>query len=288
MSKLNLLLGISLFVSAAAAAQSSEGDLVFQQPYWTERPVIETLGRASLELPPNRGQFSVQFVETDREAKDAMRTAVERARAAYAAIKSVAGENSEVTTSVMVEPYYEQYRDSDGDRIENRRADKVKGYEAQVSVQVLVKNVELAGTARAAALALGPERADPLRLYLERTADVLQQSYEAAVRDGSARARISAAAAGATLGDLLVVQEGSGPCLGSWTSSAGRVAADRARRTPSSPRLESVNVTASKRGLGSQDGIVVSQSEIDALNLPSDRPMQTVEAQVCMIYAVGE
>lgn len=288
MSKLNLLLGVALFVSAAAAAQSSEGSVVFEQPYWTERPVIETLGRASLELPPNRGQFSVQFVETDRDAKDAMQAAVERARAAYAAIKSVAGETSEVTTSVMVEPYYEQYRDSDGDRIENRRADKVKGYEAQVSVQVLVKNVELAGTARAAALALGPERADPLRLYLERTADVLQQSYEAAVRDGSARARISAAAAGATLGDLLVVQEGNGPCLGRWTSSAGRVVADRVRRAPSSPVLETVNVTASKRRVSGQDGIVVSQSEIDALNLPSDRPMQTVEAQVCMIYAVGE
>lgn len=28
--------------------------------------------------------------------------------------------------------------------------------------------------------------------------------------------------------------------------------------------------------------------ETDALNLPSDYPMQTVEAQVCMIYAVGE
>ena len=288
MTKFDLLMGISLIASATAAAQSGQGSLVFEKPYWTERPVIETLGRASLELPPNRGQFSVQFVETDREAKDAMQAAVERARAAYAAIKSVAGENSEVTTSVMVEPYYEQYRDSDGDRVENRRADKVRGYEAQVSVQVLVKDVELAGTARAAALALGPERADPLRLYLERTAEVLQQSYEAAVRDGSARARISAAAAGATLGDLLVIQEGNGPCLGRWTSSAGRVAADGARRASPSPMLESVMVKSSSRGASGQNGIVVSQSEIDALNLPSDRPMQTVEAQVCMIYAVGE
>ncbi|MEO1554317.1 MAG: SIMPL domain-containing protein [Pseudomonadota bacterium] len=288
MSKLNLLLGLSLFASASAASQSMEGAPVFEQPYWTERPVIEALGRASLELSPNRGQFSVHFVETNRDSKVAMQAAVERARAAYSAIKSVAGENSEVTTSVLVEPYYEQYRDRDGDRIENRRADKVKGYEAQVSVQVLVKDVALAGTTRAAALALGPERADPLRLYLERTADVLQQSYEAAVRDGAARARISAAAAGATLGDLLVVQEGNGPCLGRWTSSAGRVIADRMRNAPAAERLDSVSVTSSKRGASAADGIVVSQAEIDALNLPSDRPKQTVEAQVCMIYDVGE
>lgn len=288
MSKLNLLLGLSLFASATAASQSMEGGAVFEQPYWTERPVIETLGRASLELPPNRGQFSVHFVETHRDSKVAMQAAVERARAAYSAIKSVAGETSEVTTSVMVEPYYEQYRDRDGDRIENRRADKVKGYEARVSVQVLVKDVALAGTARAAALALGPERADPLRLYLERTAEVLQQSYEAAVKDGAARARISAAAAGAALGDLLVVQEGNGPCLGRWTSSAGRVSADRMRQSSPVPMMEQVVVSASKRGASADDGIVVSQAEIEALDLPSDRPKQTVEAQVCMIYAVGE
>ena len=86
MTKFDLLMGISLIASATAAAQSGQGSLVFEKPYWTVRPVIETLGRASLELPPNRGQFSVQFVETDREAKDAMQAAVERARAAYAAI----------------------------------------------------------------------------------------------------------------------------------------------------------------------------------------------------------
>lgn len=288
MFKLKLLVGLSLFASLSAASQSADGDMVFEQPYWIERPVIEALGRASLELPPNRGQFAVHFVETNRESKTAMQSAVERARAAYTAIKSVAGESSEVTTSVMIEPYYEQYRDRDGDRIENRRADKVKGYEARVSVQVLVKDVELAGTARAAALALGPERADPLRLYLERTADVLQQSYEAAASDGAARARISAAAAGATLGEVLVIQEGNGPCLGRWTSSAGRVTADRVRRAPSAQMLDSVVVTSAKRGASADEGIVVSQSEIDALNLPSDRPKQTVEAQVCMIYSVGE
>ncbi|MEM7458902.1 MAG: SIMPL domain-containing protein [Pseudomonadota bacterium] len=246
--------------------------------------MIEAIGRAKLELAPNRGQFSVQFVETDRNSKAAMEAAVERARGAYAAIKAVAAEQSEVTTSVSVSPYYEQYRDRDGDRIENRRADKVIGYEARVSVQVLIKDVGLAGDARAAALALGPEQSDPLRIYLEHTADVLRLAYEAAVQDGSERARLSAAAAQARLGPLLVIQEGQGPCLGQWMGIVGNTYTNREPRANAARKMSTVSVTASRL----ESVPSVSPADIEALNLPSDRPVQTIEAQVCMIYAIGE
>lgn len=282
--KLKFLFVSVLFGASAAMAQMSETPLAFETPYWTEKPVIEVLGRANLELPPNRGEFSVQFIETDRDAKSAMQTAVERARGAYAAIKAVAAEHAEVTTSVAVSPYYEQYRDRDGDRIENRRADKVIGYEARVSVQVLVKNVELAGEARAAALALGPEESNPLSIYLQRSADALRLAYDAAVQDGAERARLSAAAAGAPLGELLVIQEGQGPCLGQWSNGMGAVIANREPRTNASRKMSTVSVTASRLEAVPD----VSIAEIEALNLPSDQPVQSIGAQVCMIYAIGE
>lgn len=288
MLKTKLLIGLSVLAAAPLSAQTDDNHRQFEQPYWTERPVIEALGRAKVEFPPNRAQFSVSFSETDRDAKVAMQSAVERARGAYEAIKAVSGDKSEVTTSVMVDPYYEQYRDRDGDRIENRRADKVKGYEANVSVRVMVHDVELAGATRAAALALGPEEANPMRVYLDQSADILREAYEAAVADAAARAKLSAAAAGASLGDLMVIQEGSGPCLGRWTGGTGRVAANLARPAALGNRLESVSVTSSKRETADVAGFVVTQSELDALNLPSDRPKQTVEAQVCLIYAVGD
>ena len=48
---------------------------------------------------------------------------------------------------------------------------------------------------------------------------------------------------------------------------------------------DSVVVTGSKR-----DGstVTITQADIDALNLPSDLPPQTMSASVCMVYAVGE
>lgn len=280
--KLRVLLAVAILGAGPVIAQSDGQTQLFEKPYWTEQPVLEALGRAKLELPPNRGQFSVRFVETDRDAKTAMQAAVERARAAYAAVKAVSEDASEVTTSVSVNPYYEQYRDRDGDRIENRRADKVIGYEARVSVDVLMKDVALAGTARAAALALGPEESDQLRVSLERSTETLRLAYEAAVEDGAARAQLSAAAAGTSLGRLLVIQEGQGPCLGQWWGEAGSVFTNRA--SDSAREMRTVSVTASRI----QSVPAVSASEIEALNLPSDRPSQTVEAQVCMINAIGE
>ncbi|OYW81785.1 MAG: hypothetical protein B7Z22_15185, partial [Hyphomonas sp. 32-62-5] len=108
-----------------------------------------------------------------------------------------------------------------GNKIDNERSDKIRAYEARVSLSVTVEDVSKAGPARAGALALGPENSTSLSTYLERTTELNREAYEAAVKDGAARAKASAAASGAKLGKLMVVQEGSGPCLGSWASSAG-------------------------------------------------------------------
>ena len=282
-------------VAIALVAPAVAQERVFEEPYWTRRPVIEALGRAELELPPNRASFSVSFIETDRDADDAMQGAVSRARIAYDAIKAVAGDSARVTTSVTVNAYYEQYRDRDGDRVQNIRPDKVEGYESTASVSVTVTEIALAGEARAAALALAPESSGNMRVYLERTADVNRQAYEAAVADAAARARSSAMAAGSSLGRLLVMQEGNGPCLGRWTSQPGRVVG-KVDFTPTATRQQTVTVTGSRvSGVGFMSespllnvaGEAITQGNIDALNLPSDQPPQTVQAQVCAVYAAG-
>ena len=273
---------MALALSGPALAQ----ERVFEQPYWTKSPVIEAQGRAKLEVPPNRASFGVEFRETGANADDAMQAAVERARLAYTTVKKVAGDDARVTSSVSVEPYYKQYRDKNGDRIENNRADKVEGYAAKVSLKVIMLDVDKAGKARAAALALGPEQSSRMRIYLERTAEVNRQAYEAAVTDAAKRAEASAKAAGAKLGHLMVLQEGNGPCLGSWTSQPGRVMNrySMARNAPMA--AEASPVVASARFKNGKT-ITISQADIDALNLPSDRVPQTVTASVCAVYAVN-
>lgn len=290
---LTVLAPAAIAQQATPAAGADYQEDMFITPYWTRLPVIEAMGRSNMEVAPNRANFDVSYLETDKDATDAMKLAVERGRLAYDTIKAVAGDKAVVQTSVSVTPYYEQYRDKDGNRIENDRADKIKGYEARVSVRVQVEDVALAGKARAGALALGPENSSPLNTYLQATTEMNRAAYEAAVEDAALRAKASAAASGVKLGHLMVVQEGRSPCLGEWTTSQGRVGGGSYYSAPPPPppppppspmaRMETMAVTSAQ--IGGRE-VEITQADIDALNLPSDEPKQTISSSVCTIYAI--
>ena len=260
---------------------------VYVTPYWTRMPVIESIGRANMQVAPNRASFSVTYLETDKQAEDAMKLAVQRGKIAYDAIKKIAGEKAIVQSSVSVDAYYEQYRNKDGTKVENDRADKVAGYEARVTLNVLVEDVSVAGKARAGALALSPESSTPLSTYLEATTEMNRAAYEAAVKDGAERAKATASAAGSKLGKLLAVQEGEGPCLGRWSTTSGtdddyyRGSPAYASAPPPPPPAPVVT------GMIGRKQVTISQADIDALDLPSDTRKQTISSSVCMIYAAG-
>lgn len=274
------------FLPAFAQGAPDFQDQAFTTPYWTRVPVIEVLGRADMQVAPNRASFSVTYLETDKDSKKAMQLAVERGRLAYETIKKAAGQESVIQSSVNVTALYEQFKDKDGNRIDNARSDKIRAYEARVTLNVTVEDVSKAGTARAGALALGPENSTGLSTYLERTTELNREAYEAAVKDAAARAEATAKASGSKLGKLMVVQEGSGPCLGNWSSMAGSdynyydKSYAMAPPPPSAPQVAS----------GMIDGrqVTITQADIDALNLPSDDKSQPVSASVCMIYRIDQ
>jgi len=259
------------FLPAAAQGAPDFQDQAFTTPYWTRVPVIEVLGRADMQVAPNRANFSVTYLETDKDSKKATQLAVERGRLAYETIKKAAGKESVIQSSVNVTALYEQYKDKDGNRIDNERSDKIRAYEARVTLSVTVEDVSKAGTARAGALALGPENSTGLSTYLERTTELNREAYEAAVKDAAARAEATAKASGSKLGKLMVVQEGSGPCLGNWSSMAGSdydyYNKSYAMAPPPPPPPPPAPMAS-----GMIDGrqVTITQADIDALNLPSD------------------
>ena len=275
------------FLPALAQGAPDFQDQAFTTPYWTRVPVIEVLGRADMQVAPNRASFNVTYLETDKDSKKAMQLAVERGRLAYDTIKKAAGKGSIVQSSVNVTALYEQYRDKDGNRIDNERSDKIRAYEARVTLTVTVEDVSKAGTARAGALALGPENSSGLSTYLERTTQLNREAYEAAVKDGAERAKATAAASGGKLGKLMVVQEGSGPCLGNWSSMAGSdydyYDKSYAMAAPPPPPPPPAPIAS-----GMIDGrqVTITQADIVSLNLPSDDKSQPVSASVCMIYQI--
>ncbi len=290
MMKRLFCLSVSLAAVAPAFAQEPNA---FVRPYWWDKPVVEGLGRAMMDVAPNRARFDLGFVETDDQSDAATKKAVARAKIAYDAIKKVAGDKARVTTSVAVKAFYEQYRDKDGNIQTNMREDKVKGYEATATMAVVLTDTALAGRARAAALALGPQESGRINIYLEQTADMQRDIIELAARDARERAQRTAVAAGGRLGDILVIEEGLDACLGNWSSnqvarvvnpdSDYRYSPVMAPPPPPPPPPPAPPVASGQ--VGSRT-ITITERDLAALDLPSDPQPQQIQGSVCVIYTL--
>ena len=208
-------------IIAIAAPATAQDGASFSKPYWIDRPVIEAIGRADLQVKPNRSSFTVAYKNTAKTAAEATRLATDRAKAAYAAMEKIAGDDLTITSSVTLSSIYNQLKDDEGKPYTDYSADNIRAYEATVSLSIGVNDLSKASRTRAAALALGPESSSYFNNRLERDTDILQAAYRAAIKDGRERAQLMAEAAGVSLGRLLVVQEGSGPCMGEWFDGSG-------------------------------------------------------------------
>ena len=284
-----LLLAAATAAMLAPSAFAQDGESLVR-PYWWDKPVVEGLGRSLVEVAPNRARFDLAFVETAGKSDEAMKKAVARSKIAYDALKAVAGDKSRITTSVNVEAYYKQYRDKDGNMQTNYRPDQVDGYQARVTMVVVLTDPSLAGRARAAALALGPQDVNPINIYLEQTPDLQRRALDEAAKDGRARAQLAATAAGGRLGDLLVVQEGNDSCMGSWSSSQVARTIDGGGYggyppAPPPPPMAPPPAPVARGQVGGQT-ITITEKDLAALDLPSDANPQTVSASVCMIYTL--
>ncbi|MEJ0060801.1 MAG: SIMPL domain-containing protein [Terricaulis sp.] len=280
---MRMAVAAALAALAAAGAASAQTQEEFERPYWLNRSVIEVIGRARVEAPANRARFSVTFQERAREAGDAQAEAADRARLATAAMRDRGGSDIEISSVISVEPIYEEYRDRDGNVQQREGAQNVTSYLGSVTLSVRILNTARASDVRAAALAVGPEASEPLGYYLEETAELQRQVYEAAVTEAAGRARVAARATGSTLGPLLVLQDGQGPCLGQWNSSPAarnerRAAAGGVDRNTS----EEIVVTGIRGSL-----LRITAEDIGRFELPDDATPVGLNAQVCAVFGVG-
>jgi uncharacterized protein YggE len=276
-----VVLGLS--VTSSALAQ----DASFERPYWLDRGVIEALGRAELEVRADRASFSVTFREVDDNARNAMFAASDRARLAAAAIRSRGGDAVSIRSSAEVDAIHEEYRNREGERMSSERADQVENYAVSVTLSVEISDVSRAVAVRAAAVAVGPESISDLSFSLDENAPSRLRAYRAAVQDAAARARAAAEASGASLGGLLVLQEGQGPCLGRWYTDAGARSRDTYQNSPTAVTTlgnddEAIVVTGSR-----VRELRLTAEDIERMQLPADIPPLSLTAQVCAIYAVG-
>jgi uncharacterized protein len=277
-------LGFAALCGTAAAQEQSSG---FDRPYWLNRSVIEGVGRAELEVQPDRATFSVTFEETAREAGAASAQAADRGRLAAAAMRQRGGAAVEIRSAVTLQANYEEYRNREGQVEQREGAENIRSYTAHVTLSVEVTDTARASSVRAAALAVGPEQAQPLSFSLRMTTEHNRRVFAAAAADAAARARAAAEASGAQLGPLLVLQEGQGPCLGQWYGARpGMFAPPPPPPAPMQRRMDEedqIVVTGSLRG----QPLRLTQEQVDRLDLPADIEPMRLSAMVCAVYGVG-
>jgi uncharacterized protein YggE len=189
----------------------------------------------------------------------------------------------QIRSSADIQAIHQEYRMRDGERVASERADQVENYAVSVTLSVTLSNVAQAIDVRAAAMAVGPESSSDLQYSLTENAAARLRAYRAAVEDSSTRARAAAAASGSTLGRLLVLQEGQGPCLGQWQSGPGARVRDSAMYAvaPIASVNEEVVVTGSRAR-----ELRLSAEDIARMRLPEDVPPLQLSAQVCAVYEV--
>lgn len=280
LSRLSLCLPVAFAALVAPALAQESGNA----PYWISHPVIEAVGRARTEHVTDEARFSVTFEETARDAGEASARAADRARLAAAAMRSRGGGAIEVRSVVEVAAIHEQYVDDAGARRDNTAADRVRGYVSRVRLDVRVRDASRVSDVMSAALATGPENASEPRFVLQDTVEAHRSVFTLATADAARRAQSVAAATGARLGRLLVVQEGQGPCIGRagppgyYSTTAIPVMLD----SPPAPQTADVSVT------GERGALILTARQIERLQLPNDTPTVAMEAFVCVVFAVGD
>src|SRR5262245_19259781 len=99
-----LMAGAAMMACFAGSASAQDNEQSgFDRPYWLNRSVIEAVGRAELEVLPDRATFQVTFEETAREAGDASAQAADRARLAVAAMRQRGGAGVAIRSAVTMQ-----------------------------------------------------------------------------------------------------------------------------------------------------------------------------------------
>lgn len=267
---------------AATAAMLMVGcspapDSVDERPIWARGAIVEAQGRAYVEMPPNRARFTVTFESKDERSEDASATVVEQANTATEAIRMASDEQVRITSDLSVRPYYRQVKRRTGEHseqlVENVHPDALLGYVATVTVNVTVLDPEFAAVARGAALAAGPVNSSAMGFYLEPTTENQRAVYEQAVQDAAQRAQLIADASGATLGNLLVLQEGPGPCLGTPSSQTGYAKG----------AISDIHMSAAA---APESRARATAETAEQFALAADLQPQRVEARACAVYSV--
>ena len=273
--------------SATAPPASAYGP----SPWWMREPVIASLGEVRTELPANRATFSGAFESVERTAAEATAQSAAKVRALGEALSALGADRVRTEVGFSTRPLYAQYRDKDGNILENQRSDKIDRYAVTATVSVEVRDVRL--VERAYALLVAAKPTSTQRVYFRLQPDNATQTelFRLAVADAKRRAVEGAAEAGARLGAVKLIDPTGRAC------QQDVLIAGAPRSFGGSGDAQDVVVTGSRRTLafsemakGAPPPAPGSAAEVEsaasALHLPLQPPLQPLAREACVVYAL--
>jgi len=214
---MRMLLGLTLVLAVAAPAAAQTVGVINPSPYgaapwWMREPIIASLGTVHTQIRANRGSFEAAFQAVEPSAPDATKAAAAKVRALTDALRAFDHDKVRVATTYSTRPLYEQYRDKDGNRVDNERPDKIERYETSVEVTLDVRDLGLLEKVYATVISAGPSSARPVYFSLMPDNATNTELSRLAVADAAARARLAAESAGARLGPVKLIDPTGRAC----------------------------------------------------------------------------
>ncbi len=279
---------LTILLAAPGWAQTPPatiGQPFIPAPWWMKDPVIAAMGHVRTEVPANRANIAARFKKVEKTAGEATSAVAVQVKALDAALRVLGAGVVQVETTFNTSPLYDQYRDKDGNRIDNEREDRIRGYTGTASVAIEVRDMVALERAYRLVVAAAPTEIDDVSFRLEPSNAIKTAMAKSAVEDAARRARDSVAAAGARLGPVKIIDPSGRVCetqvLAGWPSYGGL---PPAHDVPS-PRIamsdEAIIVSGTKRA-----SPATLEEKADTLQVTLQPPLRELTAQACVIYAL--
>lgn len=288
-----------LFITGSAAAQTAvpSASPYDKAPWWMKESVITQTGYVFTEVPANRANFFATFLTVADTAEKAQALAIEQTRGLNQALDKLGKDKVRISTSFSMRALYEQYRDKNGNRIEDQRGDKIEKYQVSLNLSVEVRDTAQLEKAYALVLAAAPTSSTPINFSLQADNETNTWLYTEATKDAHARALQSATAAGGKLAGIKVIDPTGRACETDilarapdtgWDPTAANYAPPvvQARMSPQYEMAAAPPPAPMTAGLvaGSAEYLEAKALQNPFIQTP---PLQRLEAKSCVVYGLN-
>jgi uncharacterized protein YggE len=256
-------------------------------PWWMDKPVIPSVGQVTTEISANRAAMAATYDAVEHEVADATKGAIQKARTITSVLEAFGPDKVRVQTNVAITPLYEQYRDKQGNRVDNERADKIERYQASVTLRVEIRDVRLVERVYSILVSAKPSSTQAPTFTLDPSDEVRAYLYKAAIEDARRRAETAATAAGAKLGAVRVIDPTTRACQTDVLLALAPRSYDTGPSRPVPAPLAARQSSIEELVVSSQKRAQAAGLKPEDLQLPIQPPLEKLEARACVVYSLG-